>query len=509
MPTVTLPIPESYMSIERPVSLDVIRQVKTMTQISDNDLVISYRGISEVSQLINGSLTPIENVGDSAYFRQVGKLSAVVSEQPDETSLLTLPLHYNDAMLVFNDSALRTNLKPVYYPTDVTIEFSYRAESRQLASAWRDHIRNRIYQNGEVLNHELAYEFGIPKTFLITLGEIHRLRENVSGYGEEFGVWFKNHVSKKLTVLTKMDGTKPHLVFKEKQLNVQGWFDFTEPPALDKGDIGSTWVVNFSYKFRYDKPSYMVMNYPLTVHNQLLPSPFRGGGVDTTYHRMVGDMSYSNQRYDLFRKIENHYYEQFEGIRIPFFDEWYPTSLPFSQAALMLVLCRIDPEDPTLILDLNDLGDYVLKQELKDYFTKYRTTLTQGKTNPFVISLYEYEFRISPEDVYIDENLVIRTTRPMDLRKVYRIHIGLTTDLSILTETAEESLRNEPSMCLAILRALGPTLESRGLLPTVVGNRLIPRTQYKTALDNIRTTHPAYKGGRGYTNVGLFVIRTV
>lgn len=508
MPIVTLPLPETYMSIERPAALDVIRQIRDATQISDHDLVISYRGISEVSQLVGATLTPLNDPADSAFFRQAGKITATVSEQYDETSYLTMPLHYPDALSVFNDPDLRTHLKPIYSPTDVTIEFTYRAQSRALAASWRDHIRQRIKQNADVLSHDIAYEYGIPKTHLLILGEIHKLRENVAGYGDTFARWFSNHVSKKLTVLTKMDGTKPHLVFKENQINVQGYFDFSEPPSMDKGDVGSLWTISFSYRFRYEKPTHLVLYYPLTVHNQLLPAPFRGAPTDTTYHRMIGDLSLSNQRYDLFRKSENHYYEQFEGIRIPYFDEWYPSSLPFRQASLLLVLCRIDPTDPTLVLDLNDLGDYSLSESMKAYFKKYHTKLTQGKVNPFIISVYEYEFRIDPSNLYVDEDLVIRTTYPLDLRKVYRVHLGLTIDLSILTETAEDRLREEPEACLSILNALEPTLESRGLLPKVIGGRLIPKIQYRKALENIRSTHPAYLGGRGYANVGLFFIAT-
>lgn len=508
VPTVTLPLPETYMSIERPATLDVIRQVKDATQISDHDLVISYRGISENSQLVGGSLTPAKDPADSAYFRQAGKVAVVVSEQYDEASYLTVPLHYPDALLVFNDSALRTFLKPIYSSTDVTIEFTYRAQSRHLAEAWRNHIRNRIKQNADVLSHDIAYEFGIPKPFLVTLGEIHRLRETVAPYNQEFGTWFKEHVSKKLTVLTKLDGGKPHLVFKENQINVHGWFDFSEPPALDKGDVGSLWNVSFTYRFRYEKPTHMVLYYPLTIHNQLLPEAFRARDLETTYHRMIGDLSLSNQRFDFFRKVENHYYEQYEGVRIPYFDEWYPTTLPFRQSSLLLVLCQIDPTDPTLVLDLNALGEYSLHPDFLAYLRKHHEALTHGKINPFIVSLYEYEIRMDSESLYVDENLVVRTRQPMDLRKVYRLHLGLTADLSILTENTEDALRNDPPMCLAILNALGPNLEASGLLPKVVGGRLIPKIQYRAALEHLRTTHPAYIGGRGYANVGLFIITT-
>lgn len=504
----TLPVPESYTAIERPVALDVIKQLIAFMNLKDHDLTISYRGISEMSQLANGTLTPIKNSADTAFFRQHGKLSAVVTENYDENSYLTMSIHYPDALLVFKDDSLRTHMKPVYSQTEVSIEFTYRAQSRQQATAWRDNVRNRIYQGSTVLSHEVQYEYAIPKEELLILGEIHRLRENVAGYGEDFGKWFNDHVSDKLTVLTKMSGDQPHLVFKEKQLNVVGFFDFSEPPTASKGDVGALWEINFTYKFRYEKPTHMVLYYPIAVHNQMIPSQLRGAGVETSYHRMIGDMSLSNQRYDYFRKMNNHYYEQFEGVRIPYFDEWYPHTLPYTQSSLLLMLCQVDPNDPTLVIDLNQLGDYTLKAELKTYFSKYHTKLTQGKTNPFMISLYKHEFAHVPTDFYIDENLVIRTNNPMDLRSVYHLHIGLMSDLSMLTEQARDELLNEPDMCLSILRALGPDLEERGLLPKPVGNRLIPKHQFRTALSNIRTTSPAAKGGRGYANVGLFVVNT-
>jgi len=508
MPRAALPVPESYVSITRPVVVEVVRNVRDITGIQDDRFRISYQGYPEQSHIFNTNTGSPNDPGDTAFFKELGKISVRVTENYQEDMLTTTPVHYANELAVFLDQALNVEIKPLRHFSEVVIEFQYRAEDLQSAKAWTDMIRYKISEDRIENVHELPYEYSLPIPFMLILGELHRLRERQGGYGEDFGTWFNNHVSKKLTVLTKLNGEGTLLVFNEEQKNVYGWFDFTTPPTPEKTENGSTFIATFSYTFRYEKPSAVAMYYPIVVHNQLLAKKFRGDQRDVQYAGMVGDMALQNQRFDYFRKEQNVWHEQWEGIRLPTFDDWLPKQLPFSLATLALLFCQVNTAAPTSLGNIANIPGYAIQDPWLSFMKEEHAFLALPTGSPFHVLVFENDDQLDSSLITIDDELNITIPTGLDIRKNYHVMLTVETDLSKLHERATRKLIHSPDVCIELMKALDPSLEEKGLLPRRVGNVKVKDVDYERAVREMITTSSRLMRTqpKAMVNVGIFCI---
>lgn len=512
MPMVSVELPESAMAITRRVATDVITQLIANTGIRDAQLSLSYNGNTEVAKLFNGSVASWGNNAnqeDTAIFNQHGKVKISVSDEYDDELYSTMQTNRKEYPLLFSDRELRMYMRANYVPMVMRISVEYRAPDLQSMQSWRDGIRRKISVGQSMFTHELNYEFGMPPAFLMIINEVHKLRETKAPYGETFRTYFDARISNKFTLLTTLAGKEHHPAFVEKQMNVLGVFDFTVPPEKQKGE-GATQTVSFDYIVKYEKPIEMQLEYPTVVHNSLLPAKFRPRENDRLYSKMAGSKSWTNMNMDTIRLDQDVYYEAWEGIRIPHFDEWTPKFEPFiGSRNLMHALVGIDAADPTLVLDLKDLGDYQIKPLYIDFLKRHHAKLSIPYLNVFNVCMYEDDVVMPEESVLIDSDLIVRYRIPLNLRKTYRVRISIMTDLSLMTDIAINDLLNDPEVCLDVLGALNPGWGKCGQ-PTVLADRLVSKTDFICHVGEIKTTFKHIKNTkyRGLFHVGNFIIST-
>lgn len=510
MPLVSIELPESAMAITRRVATDAITQMIANTGIKDAQLNLSYNGITEIAKLYNGSINNWGNSQeDTALFNQHGKVMISITDEYDDELYSTMHTNRKEYPLLFADRALPVFMRANYVPMVMRFTVEYRSEDFKNMQTWRDTIRRKLSVGQQHYTHELNYEYGFPPAFMMILHEIHRLRELKAPYNQTFKTWFDANVSNKFTLLTTLAGKEYHAAFVEKQLNAIGTFDFTVPPEKQKGE-GATQTVSFDYILKYEKPIEMQLEYPLVVHNNLLPQKFRPSETDRMYSRMVGAKSWTNANMDTIRLDQDVYYEQWQGIRIPHFDEWVPKyNTHLGARNLMHALVGVDTTDPTLLLDLTQLGDYALSPTYVPFLKRHAAKLTVPYLNIFNVAVYENDTPLPDTEIVIDSNLVVRSTKPLNLRKTYRVRITLLVDLSLLDDAGIEDLLNDPPVCLDILSILNPGWGKCGV-PKVLADRLVSKTDFMCHVGEIKTTHKNIKTVkyRGLFHVGNFIIST-
>lgn len=512
MPNIVLPIPDTYSGITRPIVLSVIRALDFITEISP-DTPVYFNGANNIGAQFNSTTGALTSF-DSAKFNHLQKVKITVTESPEESDLLTQRVLQHDALFCFWDEALRVEAKPVYSKTEYVVEFEFRGADRQAAETWKNSMRARIAMGRAEHTHQADYEYGMPYEYFLILKEIWRLRENQAGYGQTFKQWFDACLPQhKATILTKADGTEPYLVFKETQMNFLGAFDFTGVPQADRDGEGATWKTTFSYKFHVDKPTNMVLKYPQIIHNQLLDEKWRGNNTDASYARMIADRSHHQRGYDFMRQLNNWYFGRFEGIRIPYFDDWIPLRTQPDYTQLFQCAVCIDPDQPTQIWNLSQFEDFFaeLKLEWTDSFLAFLKLqgmrLFTRTQSIFLVTVTEDQVLLGPGLLQLDNDLNVSTTSPRDLRKTYHLQVYLLHDLTKLSKQATDELVNHPEICIPILTALKPDLNP---LPKVVGGRLVNRNDYLTAIGQVITSNKKYtKGGQLLRlNVGCFTVVT-
>lgn len=482
-----MPIPESNESTTRPVVFGVTRDILQMTDLPE-DTYIFYPGDLEKGMQPGSQLEQEAGINMMPF---INRVFIEVEENYEMDRMLSTAVYQSENLYIFRDDLIETSIKPVYSSADITINFKYRAVDKTSAIRWRDNIRTRVAMSWDMRLHELEYHYLIPPEFLVILNEIHRMRENVDGYGDTYDKYFNDHVSKKATIFTTLAGTQGAWGIAEKQLRVVGYFDFDTVPELGaKEDDADTWTISFSYKFKYDKPIACVMFYPLMVHNQLVAQNYRPDPIadnpnpleDKIYARTLSSLNFS-----MFEKT-NQDLLNWRGIAIPSYDDFFPSCIPDNTSRVFTALVNIDTTNPKFLLSLKHLGGITINPIILDFLLGELPYIFKVNLSVFNISFYR-SIELQNNDVLtIDNDLNIFSVNELSLRDYYHIRFGIAIDLSLLSQAAKDRLRNNAAALLLILNEIDPSLAANGLLPKVLGNNYVTRTDFNNTLDMMKGT---------------------
>jgi len=486
VPSVILGLPETEYSVTRPAVLGVVRELFTMTGIPKDTRIFYPGDINKASQPGKTGMVgdQIDNNDDVALFNQHGKVFLEVTESPDEDSPQLSDAFRMEQPYIFLDDALGIFIRPVYRQMEVRVNFRYRAEDKTAAQRWRNEMLARLDARLEVRLHSLTYNYPIPLEFLFILKELHRLRENKFGYGEDYDTYFKKHSSERLTTIVDQAGKNDLLVMPETQGRVQGWFDFPEMPEEGNREGETTnWNVGFTYTFKYSKPISARMVYPIIIHQQLLSKRYRPD-PDKEYpgasERVLNNRSLSQRAIGAFES-ERDYWRilQQQGYAIPYFDEFIPNSVPTDTMRLMTVLSIVDPLQPRTLFNFRtDDTKVKLSELIYNFMSVEAPFMTRAYNSMFTLDLYEGYERLSWRDVKIDADLNVTSNFDLDPRKQYHVRLGLVEDLSLLSPDAVERARNNGPAAISIINVLNPNLAVNGKLPPLLGGNLIRRDDW-------------------------------
>lgn len=456
MPKICLEIPEVSDCVSRPIAVDVIRDLCSRIGISKNTS-LRYKG-SAVALPVPGSTLDDKD----ALNRLPGdtRITIEVVEDYNEDYALSVAVKRPDNICFFVDADLGIFIKPVYQRVTATVNVIMTATDETSADVWMRTMKRRATQGVAENLHLVNYHYPVNVECLAILLELHRLRELQGGYGEDFGTYLKNHFNDKMTVICDQAGNNPTFVIKEKQQAILGWFDFpTNPPRYDKQDESGTWSINFTYTYVFDAPNSIVMEYPLMVHNQLLPKWYPDV-KPAELEDYVTQPSLSNAilRSFTYETRHSHAWRARPGIPIPYFDDWYPDyEYPDHQNLLRIMLQR-DNDNPHAIISLTQLGYVSLPEWILFYLRKNPLSITTNNENVFTVALYRGRQIMDPSKLIISPDLDIHYADPLNIRDQYHFTLSLNKRLMNLSPAALKTLSECGEAAIRILITLDPTL---------------------------------------------------
>lgn len=455
MPSVVVEIPDTYNAITRPVIVEVARNLMEVMGLP-RDTSLQFLGSSESAIQPGTTLTkPKEN----NTFPYTNKLTIEASELYVEDRVLTTAVKRRENKAIFADQSLRVFIRPVYVGTEITLSIRFRTKDRVTAERWKDEFRVRTSQGRGELLHKLNYHYGIPPEFLTILSEIHTLRENTAGYGEDIQTWLRKSLTNKTTKLTTLSGSEPTLVVGEQQVGVVGWFEFiANPENGSKAGDGGAWETGFDYKFVYDKVVATTFEYPLTVHNQLLDERFRPTKAIYDLANEYREPSWSLKNMEIYNSIyKDERKTGLGGVTLPDFDEWVPKYVQPNTTTLMSALTVVDLDNPRDLFNLKELGDYQIDPDILDLLAMEAPYMTYTNQSIFHISLFNWEYPLNEEALFVNEQLDVLATADLNPRNQYHVRLGITIDFTTLSKDAIERLRNSPEAFFEIIKILDPT----------------------------------------------------
>lgn len=503
MPRVLRTSEETENGFIRPVVFDVLRRIFKETGLNPQTTRIAYPGGDEVNLQFGSA---IEKETKPVEFGYSNKLFITVQENYVEDRLLSTAIHRVENIPILLDEKLCIDLRPVYAPTTYTVSVKYRGADKPSVERWRDDIKNRVSLSRLERFYDVKYQYLIPEEIEVVLKELHRLREAVAGYGEDYERYLELYGSKRLTIVTDQAGKNTRRAFAESQRRVQGWFDFTGvPEQLSKDGDADAWGISFNYYFNLDKPLGVAFNYPVIVHQQVLGQYYRPGPdeypIEDPY-RYATDYTLSGSYFRHFEAgLEPSLLDIQPGYMVPRFDDWFPAVVPDATRRLWSALTTISEQDPRNLLNLLGFKDLKYDPDLIPLLKKEAPFMLVPYKSIFVLSVYKDFVPLDPWRLEVDQDLNVRALEDLDLRSQYHVRLSIVTDLSKLPKDAWDRIRVDTGDALIkIIDAIDPTLKDEGKLPGTIGDNIVPKRDIDEAIKTI---------DRNQTGTETYQMRTV
>lgn len=468
-------IPATYETVVQPIILQIARTLIATTGLPKNTPVM-WAGDTDKQKQPGSSFDDASKDNITDYDERV---YIDIDEGFNQETLASSATMRPENISIFRDDLLQVAVRPVYSRMDMTINFRYRARDRNTATRWRDKIRNHMAMAAaQTQLHAISYSYVVPPEVMTILTEIHRMREAVAGYGEDFNTWFDKCITTKATELVTLGGNHPTPVIAETQSYVQGLFDFSAVPekAERVDDQGDAWTSTFSYKFFFDKPIGVLMMYPLMIHNQ---------PMDQKYREQVlpEDPQHTEQSYGLLASSLANFSAIYRktlsdaGVQIPPIDEFVPDNVQGSTQRLMTVLADVPlplAANP-ILLNLHNLGStFRIDPVVMTFLEKEWSYITQPYKSVFVLSLYKGIHLQGPEFVSVTSGLDVKYVGTPSLREYYHVRLSIVDDLYMLPQAAADRLRDNGAALCKIAQALGETV-----MPAIIGDDYVTRSEFE------------------------------
>lgn len=471
MPQLYLSNPGIFESVTRPVIMEVTRQLFEATGLPKDTSIIWPGDTGRAKQpgsTIQGSVSD----GNNTTFGFGNKMYAEVDEQDDPDRIFSIAVMRTENRAIFIDHRLETALTPVYSPQEVTISFRHQSRDKASAERWRNDIRARLGNEMDTQRlHRFSYSWMLPEEYMVILQEIYRLMRENEPYEntETFEKWFSACASSRVTEATTFAGTEAKKVVAETQMRVVGYFDFdTLPEKGEREGDSDAWLVAFSYKFRYEKPTGCVMAYPLMIHNQLIK--YRPAKMEEQVDAHLRSYSNSGAALRNFEK-GNTLLGVDAGVSIPSFDEFFPSSVVSSTTRIFTALTSVDPAaaNPRNLLNLAELGEVRLHSRIMRFIRDSEWSwMTRPYLSVFNVSLYRNAHLLPYQKVSLSAALNVAATYDLSLRNYYHVRTSFVDDFSLLSAEAQERLRNNADVVMLILLQMG----LQHMFPKVLGCNL-------------------------------------
>lgn len=457
MPNLLIPIENTLDSVSRPVAKSVIDKIIHITSL-DKTTRVEIRGEQQKAA------QPGTEIGDlnTPDLRLIHDGRVIVSfrETYVDSEVINAEVRHPYAQPIFADPNIGIHIKPIYSATEMELNFTYRAKSKQEAAVWRDDVKVRMADNRQAHLHEADYHFPVPDFCSMLLKHVYELREAQAGYGDKLGDYLQLHYTKRAKVLTTQGGDDRNtlLVIGEKQVGIQGWFDFELPIEEEKNESGPSYLVQFNYKFSYHKPVSLNVVYPQIVHNQLIAPDFivlRERTEDPlalpTYK---SDYRFALDHFDLLARIPR---KALGGQCIPEYDEWIPDSVRPYTTSLINWMVVFSQKNMVLALDEADIQGANFSEDVMAFMRAQGSKMVTLGQSPFHFGIYRGKEPVADGVLSIKLTptaFTVETTEPVDLRQSYHMRLSFCTEIEKYTEQALMDLHENGIVALKLFQSV-------------------------------------------------------
>jgi hypothetical protein len=447
MPVVNATLPEVEQSTSRPIIFSVINEIIERTGLP-KDIRIFFPGDS--AKMAQAGTTIEDN--DRTPLLSSKQLLFIEVEEAFNRSLVgTSAISRQEHLPVFIDYQVGVQLRPIYATTNVIIRIRFQSISKNEVIRWHNQFFMKITQLQDQFVHSFKYHYALTDGILSLLEIIHRYREAIEPYGEEFVDYVKTRMTERLTTLGDMAGKDWKLAIAETQSRILGRFNFdTLPEKMEHEDDKSGWAGSVEYEFTYEKPIGCIIDYPIFVHNRLLPKEYilptlDNDNINTAPVRY--SQSFNSLSYFEVPNMQDEFIMNSKYYKLPFFDDFIPNKTLPGTSPIFIALCQVESVSKKILINLTKLDEIQLNPSIVNFII--------NSEYPYLTTLYSSVIQVN---LYRDNSLLIKNTltcsnrgiisavTALNLRQVHRVCFSIVTDLTLLTSAALARLQLYPDV---------------------------------------------------------------
>lgn len=442
MPNINYNMDETLVNITRPAVMDITESLRQSTGFDKNVKIIfpGDLGTTRQNAELNDNL-----VGNDK----------IIIEYQDESMpeyITSTAVGYIEHPVIFSDRRIGFHIKPIYVKTKLTINYKLVSSSRNTIHRWVERMRVILTMNQEVNLHRITYHYTIPENVLKFIRLIHSYTEGFEPYNRAFFSYLTECSPGRLTSVSDSSGLKQIPAIKETQTRIVGKYEFSLlPDKPEKDNETGQWSVNFTYTVFYEKPIALNIDYPIMVHNQLLPKIF----THVPQPPAVAYTSLSTYALEQFL-VDEHFYQYVDKngtLRLPVGDYFEPSAKRKDFTPVFYILTTLE-EDKKTLLSLTDLDEFVLDQDVLDFLKTEQPFMFREYNSIFQIFIYRNDNQIPVSKTEITPDLTVKSKVPLSYRDIHRVELSLVNDLHLLTKDALYRLKNNIGIFLKLLITL-------------------------------------------------------
>jgi len=414
-----LPIPNLYQSVDRPIVVGVVKDLVEKRMLPGyNDLRIDS-GIKKA----RAPGSTIQKGNRKPHIDNRTSIKVEVESEKGNLGGFYRSMQYN-TQPIFNDSKLNVSIRPQYDTTIYVIKISVRSNSLSGLQLWANEVRLNKQMGRDRNIHDVKYSYALHNKTYDLLENIHNLRETVEGYGDTLAEYIKKHSHNSMTIIGA--GDDHQLVYAETQLDILGLMpaDDIEISEISEGVYEGSMV----YSFSIDTPLGLIHNYPIMVHQSLMPMGFINQIKESRYVNVIVHSP-------LMRAYTTYVGKESDKvINIPAVDNKILNKYPSGYKPIVTALMCIT-NDP-LLLNLRELGDISIDSDvlsaIKDF---YSDKLTVPYESPFLLTIHKDNNLLDETYLRTDSDLNVYLNEEVDKRHVYRVSFCICVNPHMIPST--------------------------------------------------------------------------
>jgi len=462
MPHALLPLPDVYESVVRRVAVAVTARLARIMHLPEQTLVYLPGNTDSVpmneGEFGNCCLPNIRYPADS-------RLVVRYQEEANDNVTLVTPVNTKEHLPIFEDSIHDVVIRPVWRYVNFTVTLEYTSPNIVVAQRWLDEQRARISMGRAEQYTEVEYHYALPRTLMALFKILHDTMESSEfPTGIPFEQWLASHIKVPTTNIATLIGTNEQLAVVEKQMEVIGWFDFTDTPPTPERDANGvgTYTASINYTFRYSRPTHVACKFPFLMNQNPIPKNLREREGSGTYQQQLRRVSKTKGAFDSLLKSMQA--KRLPYIHYPESDDWMPPSMPKRRLTFFTGLVVISKEDLRSIVDLSNMGTLQFTPFFLEYFFHQGNAIFEKGLSFIELSLYENNTRLEGHPLeMVEGTTLVRSKVDLDPNKYYHVQMSLVRNWYELKPSVYECLRRYPTVLYNALRALGVSLSDSPL----------------------------------------------